>query len=156
MMQFMPADQNEELENTLMDLLVKSESESVFLCDRGGNIMAQQSTQSYAKEDNICALASGSFFATKVLAQLLGEAEFKHALHQGTTTSMYMQMMDCDLMILVVFNKESNPGLVRLYANESCKLIDKMMSKVQASASQDASATVFELDASKQPFTRVK
>jgi predicted regulator of Ras-like GTPase activity (Roadblock/LC7/MglB family) len=118
--------------------------------------MAQKSAQAYAGEDNIAALASGSFYATRVLAELLGEAEFRHAIHQGSHTSMYMQIMDCDLLVLVVFGQESNPGLVKLYCAESCHAIDDMFGHQPFNTTaMPQTGTVFELDASRNPFQRV-
>jgi predicted regulator of Ras-like GTPase activity (Roadblock/LC7/MglB family) len=146
-------EQTEQLQAILLNLLTKAEAEAVFLCDRGGNIIAQQTVQTYEQEDNIAALASGSFFATRVLAGLLGETEFRHVIHQGASHSMFMQTMSCDLLLLVVFGRESNPGLVRLYGNEVCQEIDRFMT-----AYGTAGATVggFEMDVAKAPFLRTK
>lgn len=156
MLQAFSQEQNEAIENQLMNLLVKAEANAVYLCDRGGNIMAQKSAQAYAGEDNIAALASGSFYATRVLAELLGEAEFRHAIHQGSKTSMYMQIMDCDLLVLVVFGQESNPGLVKLYCAEACHAIDDMFGHQPFNTTaMPQTGTVFELDASRNPFQRV-
>ncbi len=157
MIQSMSVEQNSELENVLTGLLVKAEASSVFLCDRGGNILAQQATQGYRSEDNIAALASGSFYATRVLAQMLGESEFRHVIHQGQDTSMFMQMLDSDMMLLVVFGRESNPGLVKLYCNEVCHEIDRLITRAQ-NAPADASTVnqTFELDATRMPFGRIK
>ena len=158
MIQSMTAQQNEELENVLMGLLVKAEASGVFLCDRGGNILAQQATQNYSAEDNIAALASGSFFATRVLAQMLGEPEFRHVIHQGAETSMYMQIVEAtDLLLLVLFGKESNPGLVKLYCNEVCHELDRLLLQVLASQNAGKAAVeAFQLDMTRPAFSRVK
>ena len=155
MLQGLNQEQNEAIESLLAHLLVKAEANAVYLCDRGGNIMVQKTAQVYQGEDNIAALASGSFYATRVLAGLLGEAEFRHAIHQGSNTSMYMQIMDCDLLVLVVFGQESNPGLVKLYCAESCHAIDVMFGHLPFNSSA-AGQAVFELDPSKQPFARTR
>jgi predicted regulator of Ras-like GTPase activity (Roadblock/LC7/MglB family) len=148
---------NQQFSTVLMGLLVKAEAKAVFLCDRGGNILSHSCSENYSHEDNIAALASGSFYATRVLASLLGESEFRHAIHQGAETSMYMQTMECDLLILVVFGKESNPGLVKLYCQESCQEIDRLMAE-QANDIQSGSghAVKFEMDDTKTLFTRAK
>lgn len=157
MLQAFTTVQNDAIESHLMNLLVKAEANAVYLCDRGGNIMAQKAATAYAGEDNIAALASGSFYATRVLAEMLGEAEFRHAIHQGSTTSMYIQIMDCDLLVLVVFGQESNPGLVKLYCAETCHAIDEMFGHQPFNATATPQpGQVFELDSSKQPFQRVR
>ena len=157
MIQSLSAEHNQVMENLLVGLLVKAEALAVFLCDRGGNIMAQHSAQNYRQEDTIAALASGSFYATRVLAELLGEAEFKQCIHQGSDTGMYMQSMACDLMILVVFGRDSNPGIVKLYCNEVCQEIDRLARGDKAFAAGSHTAApgqVFEMDASKPLFSR--
>ncbi len=145
---------HQQIESVLADLLVRSEGEAVFLCDRGGNIIAQSSSNLYAREENMAALAAGSFYATRELAKLLGEPEFRCVFHQGSTNSVYMQSTSTDMLVLVIFGNESNPGLVRLYSTESCQTLDTLMRDVQASSAgaQQAAATMFEIDATKQPF----
>lgn len=158
MIHSMTTQQNQELENVLTGLLVKAEASSVFLCDRAGNILAQQATQNYVHEDNIAALASGSFFATRVLAQLLGEPEFRHVIHQGAETSIYMQIVEAaDLLLLVVFGRESNPGLVKLYCNEVCHELDRLLLIVlEKQKSAKPMAEAFQLDMTKPAFARMK
>ena len=64
---------SQQFSNTLMGLLVKAEAKAVFLCDRGGNILSHSCAENYSHEDNIAALASGSFYATRVLALKAGQ-----------------------------------------------------------------------------------
>jgi len=156
MMFTMTEDLHGAFERILSDLLVRAEAEAVFLCDRGGNIIAQSSANTYSREDNMAALAAGSFFATRELARLLGESEFHCVFHQGETNSVYMQQTTFDLLMLVVFGKESNPGLVRLYATEGGRAIDKLMLTTEAAAPQQSNRPqhAFEIDPTKQPFSR--
>ena len=150
---FMTEEQTRRLDTILTTLRHRSEAQAVFLCDRGGNILAENKAHTYSQEENIIALAAGSFFATRELARLLGEPEFKCVFHQGSKTSVYMQSTSSDLLMLVVYGKESNPGLVRLYANESCVAVDKQSR--QAETSEGAApppAVKFEMDTTKQLF----
>jgi predicted regulator of Ras-like GTPase activity (Roadblock/LC7/MglB family) len=154
MLQSMSTEQSQQMEALLTGLLVKAEALAVFLCDRGGNILAQHSAQDYSQEDTIAALASGSFYATRVLAELLGESEFRQCIHQGSSTSMFMQSMRCDMMVLVVFGRESNPGLVKLYCNEVCQEIDRVSNHEQIVATGDGAGGghAFEMHAGKPIF----
>ncbi len=145
-------DQIKRMETLLADLLARAEASAVFLCDRGGNIIAEHSARKVPDEDNIIALAAGSFFATRELARLLGEPEFRCVFHQGAKTSLFMQSTTAtDLVLLVVFGQESNPGLVKLYASESCKSIDKHYNTKTAAAPASQSMR-FEVDPGKQLF----
>lgn len=110
--------QCEAMENQLSDLLVRSESEAVFLCNKGGYILAASAVEDYEHNDNIAALAAGSFYATREIARLVGEPEFRYVFHQGNKKSIFMQTTALDLLLVVVFGESSNPGLVRLCADE--------------------------------------
>ena len=154
MLQSMSTEQNRQMETLLTGLLHKAEALAVFLCDRGGNILAQHCAQNFSQEDTIAALASGSFYATRVLAELLGESEFKQAIHQGAETSMFMQSMRCDLMVLVVFGRDSNPGLVKLYCNEVCQAIDRLAGQDGIVTQGSATSEGFEMDPTKPIFAR--
>ena len=153
-MNFMTEEQTRRLDTILTTLRHRSEAMAVFLCDRGGNILAENKAHTYSQEENIIALAAGSFFATRELARLLGEPEFKCVFHQGTSTSVYMQSTASDLLMLVVYGKESNPGLVRLYSTESCAAVDKQCQQEDAGGANapKAPAVKFEMDTSKQLF----
>ncbi|MCK5843958.1 MAG: roadblock/LC7 domain-containing protein, partial [Victivallales bacterium] len=106
-------EESQEIEAILLDLLVRAEAEAIFLCDKGGNIVAQNTTEQYAHEENIAALAAGSFYATRELARLIGEPVFRYIFHRGDKTSIYMQNTIKDMLLLVVFGRQSNPGLVK-------------------------------------------
>jgi predicted regulator of Ras-like GTPase activity (Roadblock/LC7/MglB family) len=149
-------EQSEFLESVLIGLLIQSEADAVFLCDRAGNIVAQHCSRPYEQMDNIAALASGSFYATRILAGLLGENEFRQVIHQGAGTSIFMQYMSSDLLILVVFGQRSNPGLVKLYASESCKAIDAFAVRVNLMQEGAATPLRLEIDSAKQPFSRAR
>jgi len=112
------AEQCRAMENQLSDLLVRSESEAVFLCNRGGYILAASAVEDYEHDDNIAALAAGSFYATREIASMVGEPEFRYVFHQGDKKSIFMQTTAMDLLLVVVFGESSNPGLVRLCADE--------------------------------------
>lgn len=152
-MQFtMTLEHNNLIENHLVELLVRAEAEAVFLCDRGGNILARKNTDSFGHQDNIAALAAGSFFATRELARLIGEPEFQCVFHQGSKTSIYMQATVYDMLLLVVFGRDSNPGLVKLYSEESCRALGDALKKIQSNESQPT--TEFELDEHAEIFNR--
>jgi predicted regulator of Ras-like GTPase activity (Roadblock/LC7/MglB family) len=156
MMRALSEELHQQIESVLADLLVRSEGEAVFLCDKGGNILAHSASHLYSQQENIAALAAGSFYATRELARLLGEPGFQCVFHQGVTSSVYMQCTTMDLLVLVVFGKESNPGLVRLYANEGCQVLDRFMRTrgSEAATGPDLMKAGFELDHSKQVFSR--
>ncbi len=127
------------VEDVLSDMLIRSEAEAVFLCNKGGYILAESVMEDYEHNDNIAALAAGSFFATREIARLVGEPEFRHVLHRGDSKSIFMQSSGADFLTVVVFGEQSNPGLVKLCADELCVSLDAIMAEAaDADSVQDA------------------
>lgn len=145
-----------EIDSILMDLLEKVEAEAVFFCDRGGNIIGKQSVDPVPNEENIAALASGAFFATLEMARLVGEPEFRYQIHQGEKTGIYMEGTSNDMLLIVVFSKDSNPGLVKLYARNACQQLAQYNIHIgpQMGHAPVIPAIQIELDEDAQPFTR--
>lgn len=145
--------QSQKVEKLLQSLIEKAEAKSIFLTDRGGNILVWSTIeQNYNHEDNIAALAAGSFFATRELAKLIGEPEFKCVFHQGAGRSVFMQSTTTDLLLLVVFGDDSNPGLVKLYSNEAIIALDSFLKDTDERTPPGASNVKFEIDKSKSLF----
>lgn len=142
----------------LETLLEKVEAEAVFLCDRGGNIVAEYSLAAYAHTENIGALAAGSFFATLELARLVGEPQFRCMNHQGEKTSMYMEGLTDDLLLVIVFGKDSNIGLVKLYAKHVGRELAKFDVAIAPTGpgGDHMHSVKLEIDENAQPFARVK
>lgn len=151
-------EQSRVIDDMLVDLLVRAEAEAVFLCDRGGNILAAKMVEHYQHDDNIAALAAGSFFATRELARLVGEPEFRCVFHEGSRKSLCMRNTDSDLLVLVFFGRESNSGIVKLFANKSCESLDEYFKTegVESLVGQSMAAMELEIDDSREPFKRVR
>ena len=147
-------DANRKLEDILAELLNIVEAQAVFLCDRGGNIILNKSVSAYAHEDNIAALASGSFFATLEMARLIGESEFKYVLHQGEHQSIFMEKTSKDLLVMVMFNRDSNPGLVKLHTHLACQKLEEFDIIVDQCGGQNTfgKPVTFEMDPQAHPF----
>lgn len=151
-------EQSKEIEALLLDLLVRAEAEAVFLCDRGGNIITQNTTEQYQHEENIAALAAGSFYATRELARLIGEPVFRYIFHRGDKTSIYMQNTIKDMLLLVVFGRQSNPGLVKLYADDCCRSFETISNSLDFAKQGGQAGTPameIQIDDTKEPFKRV-
>jgi len=145
MLEGLTEEQSRRLNDMLLDLMVRAEAEAVLLCDRGGNILAQQQVAEYPHQDNIAALAAGSFFATRELARLVGEPEFRCVLHQGRKKSVYMQGTKTDLLLLVFYGRESNTGIVKLFADKCCVRLDEFIRKASLAPALLASVQTADL-----------
>lgn len=149
--------QCQTVDRLLMDLLVQSESEAVFLCNRGGYILAESLMRDFEQNDNIAALAAGSFYATREIARLVGEPEFRCVFHQGDRKGIYMQNTRSDLLMVVVFGKESNPGLTKLCTEEIVKRLDACLEASDSSLEEDPFQSMkLEINPDERLFVRAK
>jgi predicted regulator of Ras-like GTPase activity (Roadblock/LC7/MglB family) len=130
----MTEDLSSKTEAILKEIVERAEAQSIFLSDKGGNIVARHMRQTHGHEDNIAALAAGSFFATQELARLIGAGNFQRVLHQGSKVSVYMQNLGPEMLLLVVFGKDSNPGLVRLFTDKACGALEEVLAKAEEAA----------------------
>lgn len=143
------------VERLLRHLLERAEARAVYLSDKGGNIICQCTLEDIHNEENVSALAAGSFFATQELARLIGEGGFHCVFHQGGNISVYMQSLEGEMLMLVVFGQESNPGLVRLYANEAGRDIERLLAdEDRSNQGLPAIGMEFEINESAQPFSQ--
>lgn len=146
------------INSILETLLEKVEAEAVFLCDRGGNIVAEYSLAAYANTENIGALAAGSFFATLEMARLVGEPQFRCMHHQGEKTSIYMEGLNDDLLLVIIFGRDSNIGLVKLYAKHVSRELARFNIAIEplGAGDQRIHSVKLEIDDTVQPFVRTQ
>ena len=105
------------------DFLAKSEAASALLCDRGGNIIIDTGKSPIDCVDLISALVAGAYAATKELASVLGEDEFSAIFHQGEDSNIFISAIGEEVLLLAIFNDDSNAGLVKMYAQKTCREI---------------------------------
>lgn len=108
------------LENELESFKRGAEVRGAFLCDSGGNIVAEVGKAADCV-DSVSALASGAFSATKALAQAIGEDEFSSIVHQGSKNNIFMTAVDEEVLMVAVFGQETNNGLVKLEGVKACR-----------------------------------
>lgn len=156
MLRALSSEASQRINEILQNLLVRAEADAVYLCDHSGTILARQAANDYSNEDNIAALAAGSFSATHELARLIGQPEFDYVFHRGEDASVYMQRGPAGVILMVVFGTVSNPGLVRLYAEETVKELRPILNQMEEveEARQSLAAMEMELDEHTEIFKR--
>ncbi|RKX33057.1 MAG: hypothetical protein DRP22_01190 [Verrucomicrobia bacterium] len=145
-----------KIDGILQELLVRAEADAVYLCDHAGNIIARQTCADYSNEDNIAALAAGSFSATHELARLIGQPRFDYVFHRGENLSVYMQRAPSGMILMVMFGTVSNPGLVRVYAEEAIRELKPLLAGMadEARMRESLAGVEMELDEHAEIFRR--
>jgi predicted regulator of Ras-like GTPase activity (Roadblock/LC7/MglB family) len=118
-----------KLQRVLLDLLVRSESDDCLLCDSGGYVLAMEGANS-RDPYLVSALGAGVFGASRELARLLGEDEFSAVLHQGERKSIFIRAVDSVTLLVLIFSRAANVGLVKLYAGPAADEIRHILEEV--------------------------
>jgi predicted regulator of Ras-like GTPase activity (Roadblock/LC7/MglB family) len=144
----------EKMNASLKTALLKSGARAIYLTDRGGNLIVQHTNRAIPLEDNLVALIAGAFFASQQAARILGESEFDAMTEKGKNTSLYVSSLEGDHLIIVIFGEETNPGLVKLFVNESSRTINPLIQQM-LNSDTPAPAQKFEVDFTRPAFQRV-
>ena len=141
--------QTDFIEKAMRQLLARSEARAVLLANEAGYVLAEQSyddVADFAEGQNIAALASGAFFATREMARIVGEDEFRSVLHQGNRSGIFIMLVASTLIMIIVFDRNTNPGLVKLLAEGTARELESFFAtEAQASPADPPSHPAFQL-----------
>jgi predicted regulator of Ras-like GTPase activity (Roadblock/LC7/MglB family) len=123
------------INNALKDLLRSSNSTSTLLIDRTGQLIAHAGEELHFDVVSFASLCAADFEANVQLAALIGEKDFSTLYHQGANESMYLCKIARDVVLVVLFDKRTTLGLVRLRVkrtvDELCAIINQLFDKLQ-------------------------
>lgn len=122
-------DQN-SLQEKMGEFLKNSESQWTALIDKGGNLLAQCGDTTNLNLPTLSALGAGSFAATQELAKRLGEKEFASLYHEGRDIGILMTALQFDCLLLAVFGKQTNEGLVRHYVQQTAQDLNTLLTSI--------------------------
>ncbi len=115
------------IDQILQNYIEKSESDLIVVVDKGGNVLSQFGDMEVIDVTIIAALAAGSFAATKELARRIGEVEFNALYHQGNGSHIFMNSVDEDTIMIIVFGSDTTVGLVRHYATDTARELSLLL-----------------------------
>lgn len=107
---------NEEyvlIKKILDELKENAGSEIVFITDSEGHCIASTGDLDDSYLNSISSLIAGSISAVNSIAQMLDIDKFNSVLTESDTKSLYVSLINERTMLINIFRKESNLGLVR-------------------------------------------
>jgi predicted regulator of Ras-like GTPase activity (Roadblock/LC7/MglB family) len=134
----------EALLSALRKLLVDASAKVVFLVDKDGTLLASAGDAVGFDTTSLASLAAGNIAATGGLANLIGEKEFSILFHEGERDNMHLSVVAERLILVVVFDRRSSVGLVRLRVRQASARFTIIMATALA-ASEAESGEVEEL-----------
>ncbi|MBN2491997.1 MAG: roadblock/LC7 domain-containing protein [Planctomycetes bacterium] len=98
---------------------------SVLLIDEAGHLVSKHGEDTSPREATVIALLAGTFQTTRRLSRLLGAKEFSSRVDCGMRDLMMLQVGD-DALLAITLGDESTSTLVRTYALESIRRLEKV------------------------------
>ncbi len=123
------------INSVLADLLKSSNSRSTLLIDRTGQLISNIGTPPDFDIVSFASLCAADFEANNQLAKLIGEKDFSTLYHQGSDESMYLSKIARDVILVVLFDKTTTLGLVRLRVkravDELSAILERLFEKLE-------------------------
>ena len=132
----------EALLSALRKLLVDASAKVVFLVDKNGTLLGSVGDAVGFDTTSLASLAAGNIAATGGLANLIGEKEFSILFHEGERDNMHLSVVADRLILVIVFDRRSSVGLVRLRVRQATARLTEVMAA--ALAADDAESGIVE------------
>jgi predicted regulator of Ras-like GTPase activity (Roadblock/LC7/MglB family) len=116
--------------SVLKELLKNSNSQSVLLIDKAGQMIASVGLEPDFDLMSFASLCAADFEANSQLARLIGETDFSTLYHQGADESMYLARIASNIILVVLFNKRTTLGLVRLRVKKAVEGLNTILSRL--------------------------
>jgi len=124
----------EQLTSLCGQLHRDSNSKSVILIDKSGQYIASSGQVASLDLTSLASLTAGNMAATSGLAALIGEADFPNVFHEGERESMHLSLVSNRAILVVVFDRRTSLGLVRLRVKKMTDAMGKVFDVVSKRA----------------------
>ena len=118
------------IHSVLTELLKNSNSQSVLLIDKTGQMIASVGIEPEFDLMSFASLCAADFEANSQLAKLIGEKDFATLYHQGSDESMYLAKVASQIILVVLFNKKTTLGLVRLRVKKAVEGLNTILTRL--------------------------
>jgi len=124
----------EALLSILRKLLVDASAKVAFLVDKNGTLLGSVGDAVGFDTTSLASLAAGNIAATGGLANLIGEKEFSILFHEGERDNMHLSVVAERLILVIVFDRRSSVGLVRLRVRQATARLTAVMAVALAAS----------------------
>jgi len=134
------------INSILQTLLRSSSARSVMLIDKTGQMINSIGEPPGFDVTSFSSLAAADFAANAQLAEMVGEKDFATLVHQGLNESLYLSMIANRVILVVLFDKKTSLGLVRLKARRAnddlMGVLERLFEKLQYKNEEMTSTTL--------------
>ena len=114
----------------LQELLKNSNAASVLLLDKTGQLISSLGDPPQFDMHGFASLCAADFEANAQLAILIGEKDFSTLYHQGSNESMYLARVEQNIILVILFDKRTTIGLVRLRAKKAVDNLETVIRRL--------------------------
>jgi predicted regulator of Ras-like GTPase activity (Roadblock/LC7/MglB family) len=114
----------------LQELLKNSNAASVLLLDKTGQLISSLGDPPQFDLHGFASLCAADFEANAQLATLIGEKDFSTLYHQGSNESMYLARVEQNIILVILFDKRTTLGLVRLRAKKAVDNLETVIRRL--------------------------
>ncbi len=137
----------ERIEQELRTFRQSAKARGAFLIDRSGQLMGQAGDTSRLDTTALAALVASNLAASKAVADLIGEREFKGVFLEGETEHVYLIQVGSGALLAVLFDVQTSLGLVRLRVRNTINTLNVLLTS--------GSPVSEEADAVLSPFAEI-
>ena len=123
--------------SALRRLRADAQAKAVFLVDKNGTLIVSTGDTSGVDVTALASLAAGNIAATGGLANLIGEKEFSILFHEGERDNMHISVVADRLILVVIFDRRSTVGLVRLRVRRASDELAKVLASADEVMEED-------------------
>lgn len=111
-----------------------SRSRTILLVDKNGQLIASAGVDADLDTTSLSSLVAGNVAATGGIAKLIEEEEFTGQFHEGRDLSVHMTIVARRIILVVLFDKNTTHGLVRLRVKKAGAELTKVFDALEKKA----------------------
>lgn len=132
----------QKIKRNLERLCIETKASAVLLIDKAGQLITSAGDTSMLDIPSFATLSAADFAATSNLADLIGEHDFRTLFHQGKEKSIYVSLVADQVILAIIFPKESTLGLVRIKVNKASTELETLFENIFAALESEYAGTV--------------
>ncbi len=109
---------------------------TILVVDKNGQMIASCGVGNALDTTSLSSLVAGNVAATGGIAKLIEEQEFSAQFHEGKDVSVHLTIVARRLILVVLFDKNTTHGLVRLRVRKADEELTRVMEALEAKAAQ--------------------
>lgn len=120
-----------------------SRAQSILVIDKNGQLIVAAGSARDLDTTSLSSLVAGNVAATGGIAKLIEEDEFTGQFHEGKGININITLVGRRMILVVLFDKNTTQGLVRLRVKKACTELEKVLEEVAKKSATPNQANVF-------------